>query len=85
MEKVLYSFNWQGEEAPSAEDLERKFNLKKSNLDLEFGIVLIDPEKSLYSILVDRDVAIKLSGYEGDLRGPYSNPRIEPMNLQEEE
>ena len=85
MNRVLYSFNWQGQEPPSIHDLELKFGLKKNDLDPEFGIVLIDPEKSIYSILVNQEVVAKLSGYEGDLRGPYSNPRIEPMNLQEEE
>jgi hypothetical protein len=85
MNRVLYSFNWQGKKAPNIQDLEQKFDLKKSDLDEEFGIVLIDPEKSLYSILVNQDIVTKLTGYQGDLRGPFSNPRIEPMNLQEEE
>ncbi|MBK8501008.1 MAG: hypothetical protein IPL46_01740 [Saprospiraceae bacterium] len=85
MNRVLYSFNWKGEEPPSIQDLEQRFNLKKEDLDPEFGIVLIDPEKLLYSVLLNQEVAAKLQGYEGNLRGPYSNPRIEPMDLQEDE
>jgi hypothetical protein len=85
MKRVLYSFNWPGKKPPGIQDLEQQFDLKKEDLDPEFGIVLIDLEKSLYSILVNQDIVARLSGYEGDLRGPYSNPKIEPMNLQEEE
>lgn len=85
MGKVLFSITWDGPKPPTLADLFEKFAIHEDEIDSEFGIVEIDPEKSLYSILVNVEVAQRLSGYDGLLKGPYSNPRIAPMDLKEEE
>jgi hypothetical protein len=41
-------------------------------LDADFGVVPIDPDQNLYTVMVEED-----AGARGG--GPYSNPRIEPF------
>jgi hypothetical protein len=85
MEKVLYSITWEGTEPPTIEDVLHLYDITEEDIDPEFGIVEIDPDLCLYTIRVSIKVAQRLSGYEGLLKGPYSDPKIEPMDLQEDE
>jgi hypothetical protein len=55
----------------------RKLNLKGDEIDPNFGVVSINPAENLYAILVDEAASTKLQGSEG-VKGPYSNPKIEP-------
>lgn len=56
----------------------RQLKLRKDELDASFGVTPIDPEKNLFAILVDEDVAAKLQGHAA-VRGPYANPKIAPF------
>ena len=54
----------------------KRFRLREDDVDADFGLVSIDPEASLFAILVSAGALEKLSG-DPAVAGPYSNPRIE--------
>jgi len=67
----------QPEEANVAE-VRRKMKLAPEQIDNSFGVVCIDPKNNLYAVMVDEKASQELSGQKG-VKGPYSNPRIEPF------
>ncbi len=80
MSKMLYSVNWKGEK-PSLEQVAKKYGFKTDDIDQDFGVVEIDPQDNLYSILVEEDAVAPKAAK--DIKGPFSNPRIEPFDLEE--
>lgn len=80
MSKMLYTINWKGEK-PTLTEVAKKFGFDKKDLDQEFGVVGIDPQDSLYSILIEENAIVPKA--EKDIEGPFSNPRIEPFGLEE--
>lgn len=56
----------------------KKLNLKIDEVDLDFGLVTLSPERHLYAIVVKDDVADRLEGRQGVI-GSYSNPVIGPF------
>jgi hypothetical protein len=58
--------------------VQRKLKLAKDQIDSDFGVVSIRPQDRLYAILVDVDVANRVSSAEG-VQGPYANPTIETL------
>ena len=75
MANVMFTLKLEPNEA-SVAAVRRRLGLAENELDKEFGIVCIDPEKSLYTILVDEQAAAKLEGNEA-VQGPFANPSIE--------
>jgi hypothetical protein len=59
--------------APTLEEAARMLKVGVEHLDKEFGVVLIDPNRHLYTVLVDAGAA---STEAEGVRGPYSNPGI---------
>jgi hypothetical protein len=66
---------------PDAADLAaaaERLGVPTAKLDAEFGVVPIDPEQNLYSVMVDEQVTDAAARRPG-VAGPFSNPRIEPF------
>ena len=64
------------------EDAIRMLELTPDEVDTDYGLVPIDPERGKYVLLVTPAAAeriVQLSGVEG----PFSNPRIEPFGPPE--
>jgi hypothetical protein len=55
-----------------------RLGIERDRIDAEFGVVSIDPEQNLYTVLVDEQVAAQAAERPG-VEGPFSNPRIEPF------
>ena len=55
-----------------------RLGVDPARIDPEFGVVSIDPEQHLYSVLVDEQAVSGAQGRPG-VEGPFSNPRIEPF------
>lgn len=69
---------------PSIDELRSRFALGADEIDEEFGVVEIDPEDHLYTILVEEAAAGKIvSTDKWEISGPYSNPRVEPFGPPE--
>jgi len=62
----------------TVDDAGRRLEIDPSQIDRDFGVVSIDPDESLFAVLVDEDVAEGARGKAG-VSGPFSNPRIEPF------
>ena len=77
MPKLMMTVRLDPKEA-SVAAVTRKLKLRKGEVDEGFGVVSIDPDKKLFAILVDEDVASKLQGHAA-VRGPFANPKIEPF------
>lgn len=48
-------------------------------IDGDFGVVLVDPKKRLYTVLVDASSLPDNFASQDPFRGPFSNPRIGPF------
>jgi hypothetical protein len=77
MADVMMTVELDPEEATVAKAAER-LGVEPDRIDAEFGVVSIDPEQNLYTVLVDEQVAAGAAGRPG-VEGPFSNPRIEPF------
>ena len=85
MSKSLCTIQWK-KGVPTLDEVCVSFHLEKADVDHDFGVVEIDPDDHLYSIMVEESrlaqVDPRWDGVETDegvLRGPFSNPRIEPF------
>lgn len=66
------------EPAPSLSEVREKFSLLPDEIDAGFGLVEIDPDQHLFTLLVEESAAPKIQPAAGwDVKGPFSNPRIE--------
>jgi hypothetical protein len=77
MPKQMLTLTLPPEEATLSQ-VRRRLNLSADEIDSEFGVVLIDPKRNLYTILVEEEAVHKVSG-RPEVKGPFSNPRIEPF------
>jgi hypothetical protein len=66
--------------APTLADAARQLGVAEADMDATFGVVPIDPDRGLYAVQVRAGKLPKQSGRpDGDYRGPWSNPKIEPF------
>ncbi len=77
----LYTFNWKLPNEVSVESFCKEFNIAKNEIDLDFGVVDIDPEKELYCVRLTYSAAKRLGLDIDSLKGPFSDPKIEPFDL----
>jgi hypothetical protein len=66
---------------PAATDLTaaaQRLGVATESLDATYGVVPIDPDQHLYSVLVD-ELAMGSAASRPGVSGPFSNPRIEPF------
>jgi hypothetical protein len=54
----------------------RHLELPEKEVDIGYGLVLIDPDQGLYGLRVSEAAARRIDPAAGE--GPYSDPRIEP-------
>lgn len=82
MAKLLINLTWEGNK-PSIDEVIQKYGLSPDEIDLEFGVMVIDPQEYLYCILVEESALERLGGITGEppegLEGPFANPPIEPF------
>lgn len=64
-------------ERASLEEVRRLLGLGEDEVDPRFGVVNIDPNEHLYTILVEQEAAERVRN-AAPVRGVFSNPRIEP-------
>jgi hypothetical protein len=76
MSKVMVTVAGAGDRC-SLSEVKRRFDLADDEIDADFGVIEIDPDAHLYTVLVEEDAAQRLrdAGATG-LSGPYSNPVI---------
>jgi hypothetical protein len=83
MSKLMMTIH-SADKPPTLQEIAERYQLQPGELDQEFGIVEIDPERHDYAILVEPEVAKKIAPTENwQVSGPYSNPRIEPFGPPE--
>ena len=56
--------------------IQAKYGLSSNEVDANYGVVSVNPDEHLYTILVTEGAANRLKGLP-DVAGVYSNPRIE--------
>ena len=79
MSKVMMTIQTTGP-APTIEDIRRRFSLVDDEIDPAFGLVEVDPDEHAYAILVEEKTASKISRTgDWEVRGPFSNARVEPF------
>ena len=85
MAKIMVSFQVEGP-APTIADLRQRYSLSDDEIDATFGVVEVDPQACIYTILVEESAVEKIlpDGPITDVEGPFSNPRIEPFGPPEE-
>lgn len=85
MPKVMVTIQ-SPENPPTIAELRSRYDLAEDEIDGDFGVVEIDPQDHLYTVLVEEASASKfVSTADWDVSGPFANPRIEPFGPPEPE
>lgn len=82
MAKLMLTVKLDPERATLA-DASRELGVDEAELDPDFGVVNIDPDEDLFTVLVDEQTAERVDGKAAG--GPYANPPIEPFGPPEPE
>lgn len=77
------TIEWKNTEKPSCAKVAKKLKIPATSIDSEYGFILVDPEQNTYAFLIDENIAANISNATDGFKGPFSNPRIEPFDLQE--
>ncbi len=71
------------ENEPSIDVVAEKLNVTASAIDTKFGIILVDLERHIYTVRVDKDQLPKDMPQSEEVSGPYSDPKIAPFGTPE--
>jgi hypothetical protein len=83
MAKLMITLKFK-EAVPTIDELQARYGLTDDEIGKSFGIVEVDPEDGLYTILVEEAAVAKVKpDQEIDVKGHYSNPRISPFGPPE--
>lgn len=76
--KVMMTFR--SDSPRTLQEIQQQFGLADAEVDHEFGVVEIDPEDHLFAFMVDENKAAQVSSDPNwSIKGPFSNPKIEPF------
>ena len=64
---------------PTLEKSAEHLRVPAHALDPNFGVVLVDPKRNIYTVRVEESYVNRDSSDEGT--GPFSDPRIAPFGL----
>jgi hypothetical protein len=67
--------------APTYESVARQIGVDPEDIDRSFGIVLLDPTRSLYAVQARADRIPTTTAAES-YQGPFANPEIGPLDHQ---
>ena len=84
MQSVMLQFKHQGS-APSIDEVRRMFDLRKGEIDDQFGVIATDPAEGIYTVLIAAHATpraeAKLACRPRDpAEGIFANPPIEPFS-----
>ena len=80
----MVTFQWP-EDIPAIESVAKKLGIPLDYIDLEYGVVPIDLEDNLFCVLVDKTgIPDEMEQGWSDEGSAFSNPKIEPFNLEDE-
>lgn len=74
MSKVLVTFNC--DDDPTVSDVMERFSLEASEIDPDFGVVEIDPERHLFTALVEPTAAARIRDDADADVAVHANPSI---------
>jgi len=72
---MLYTISFDRGE-PTLADASRLLGVEESQLDVAFGVRLIDPNKHLYAVQARDAEASQVKSKGSGVQGPFSNPGI---------
>jgi hypothetical protein len=73
MAGVMMTVKGDAHERPSLAEAARSLRVDPRYLDPQFGVVLVDPQQGLYTVLVDEAA---ITDRPSDDSGPFANPGI---------
>lgn len=79
---VMMTVTGEGGTPPTLAQAAAQLGISASDLNADFGVVTIDPERNLFAVEVRADrlpAGADLEKAGGPYRGPYSNPKIAPF------
>jgi len=68
-----------GDTPPSLAEAASQLGVAVADLNGEFGVVAVDPDRKLYTVEVRADRLPAQPEGQAPYPGPFSNPRIEPF------
>ncbi|EAQ30347.1 hypothetical protein NAP1_06205 [Erythrobacter sp. NAP1] len=89
--KVMVQFHFDGD-PPDPDAVAERFGIPRDAIDEDFGVIVTDEVEKLCTVLVPADVAEKMNEQLGRStpdaspdEGSFSNPRIAPFGLPEDD
>lgn len=68
-----------GEDPPTIESAAAQLGVRVDDVDADFGVVSINPAAHLYAVRVRADRLPARDLTEEPYRGPFEDPKIEPL------